>query len=81
METEIVRRRGWLTHEEFLDGVNVASLCLMAWVSLELGRAALQTPWAWTLEVGSLLLLRITQVNSAWMIAAGAAAGAIGLSG
>jgi chromate transporter len=67
------------TAAAFLDGVNVASLCLMAWVSLELGRAALQTPWAWAVAAVSLVLLLRTRVNSAWLIAAGAALGAVGL--
>jgi chromate transporter len=57
----------------------VASLCLMAWVSLELGRAALQTPWAWALGATSLLLLWRTQVNSTWLIAGGAVVGAVGM--
>jgi chromate transporter len=76
----VPRIRRSQTASAFLDGVNVASLCLMAWVSLELGRAALQTPWAWTLGASSLLLLWRTQINSAWLIAAGAAIGAIAMS-
>jgi chromate transporter len=63
----------------FLDGVNVAALCLMAWVSLELGHAALHTPFAWAVAAISLLLLGRTTINSAWLIAAGALLGMIGI--
>ncbi len=42
MDDEMVRKRGWLTQERFLDGVNVASLGLMATVTWQLGRAALK---------------------------------------
>jgi chromate transporter len=58
-----------------LDGVNVASLALMAVVSWQLGRAALVDPLTIALSLGSLVLLTAFSVNSVWMIAAGAAIG------
>ena len=60
-----------------LDGVNVASLALMAVVSLQLGRAALVDPLTVALALGALLLLLRWRVNSAWLVAGGAAIGAL----
>lgn len=58
-----------------LDGVNVASLALMAVVSFQLGRAALVDPLTVALALASLLLLLRWRVNSAWLVAGGAAIG------
>jgi chromate transporter len=59
----------------FLDGVNVASLALMAVVTAQLGRAAIvDLPTAVTAAVAALLLVRF-RLNSTWMVLAGAAAG------
>jgi len=59
----------------FLDGVNVASLALMAVVTWQLGRSAL-VDWGTVLLAGgaAFLLLR-WRVNSAWLVAGGAALG------
>lgn len=59
----------------FLDGVNVASLVLMAAVTGELGAAAL-TDWYAILLAGvtAILLFRF-KVNTTWLIGLGAAAG------
>lgn len=59
-----------------LDGVNVASLALMAVVSWQLGRAALVDPLTVALAAAAALALLRYRVNSAWLVAAGAAAGA-----
>lgn len=60
----------------FLDGVNVASLALMAVVTWRLGRAAVVDPNTAVLAgVAALLLLRF-KVNSLWLMLAG---GVIGL--
>jgi chromate transporter len=60
-----------------LDGVNVASLALMAAVSLELGRSALvDVPSVLTALAALLLLLRY-QVNAAWLVLAGALVGVV----
>jgi chromate transporter len=58
-----------------LDGVNVASLALMAVVSWHLGAAALVDPLTVALLAGTLAALVRWRVNSAWLIAAGAAIG------
>jgi chromate transporter len=69
----------------FLDGVNVASLALMAVVTIQLGRAAL-------IDVPTLLLAALAAVslirfkpNATWLVLGGAAAGwalhVVGLAG
>jgi chromate transporter len=58
-----------------LDGVIVASLALMAVVAWQLGRAALVDPLTVSLAVASLAALAYFRINSAWLIAAGAATG------
>jgi chromate transporter len=59
----------------FLDGVNVASLGLMAVVTWELGRDALRGPITITLALVSALLLLRYRVNSAWLLLGGAIIG------
>jgi chromate transporter len=55
----------------FLDGVNVASLALMAAVSLRLGRAAvIDLPTA-LIALASLVLLVRFRVSSTWLILGG----------
>jgi chromate transporter len=63
----------------FLDGVNAASLALMAVVTWQLGRAAL-VDWLTILlsVVAAALLLRF-RLNSAWLVAGGAIVGIIKL--
>jgi len=58
-----------------LDGVNVASLGLMAAVTWQLGRAALVDPLTVTLALVSALLLVRFEVNSTWLVLGGAAVG------
>lgn len=59
----------------FLDGVVVASLALMAVVTVQLGRAALvDLPTALIAGI-SLLLLLHTRLSSAWLLLAGALVG------
>jgi chromate transporter len=58
-----------------LDGVNAASLALMAVVSWQLGRAALVDALTIALALASLVLLVRLRINSAWLILAGAAIG------
>jgi chromate transporter len=85
----IPRLRHWRWTAALLDGVNVASLALMAAVSVQLARAALfddplrlfQSPMAVGLAlalavVAGVLLLR-TRVNSVWLVAGGAAVGIV----
>jgi chromate transporter len=59
----------------FLDGVNVASLALMAVVTFQLGRAALVDGPSVALALGSLALLWRWRVNTAWLVLGGAAVG------
>jgi chromate transporter len=58
-----------------LDGVNVASLALMAVVAWQLGRSALVNVTAIVLCIASALLLVRWRVNSAWLVLGGAAVG------
>ncbi|HEY6032649.1 MAG TPA: chromate efflux transporter [Kofleriaceae bacterium] len=60
-----------------LDGVNVASLALMAVVTLELGRTAIvDVPTALLAAASAVVLIR-WRPNSAWLVLAGAIVGAI----
>ncbi|MFL5338803.1 MAG: chromate efflux transporter [Gemmataceae bacterium] len=61
----------------FLDGVNVASLALMAVVTWQLGRAALVDVPTVLLAAASAGLLLRYRINSSWLVLAGAAAGLI----
>ncbi|MCY1036664.1 chromate efflux transporter [Corallococcus sp. BB11-1] len=59
----------------FLDGVNVASLALMAVVTAQLGRAALvDVPTVALGLIAAALLLRF-RLNSTWLVLGGASAG------
>jgi chromate transporter len=58
-----------------LDGVNAASLALMAVVSWHLGRASLVDGLTIGLAVASLIALVRFRVNSVWLIVAGGALG------
>jgi chromate transporter len=59
----------------FLDGVNVASLALMAAVSYQLGRSAIVDWLTIALAAASAVLLLRFRVNSAWLVLGGALAG------
>ena len=61
----------------FLDGVNVASLALMAAVTWELGRASLVDTLTVLVAVASSIGLLRFRVNSAWLVLVGAAIGLI----
>ena len=63
------------TGRAVLDGVNVASLALMAVVSWQFGAAALVDPLTVGLALVSLAALVYWRINSAWLIGAGAAIG------
>ena len=74
----IPRLRAWPLTGAFLDGLNVASLALMAVVTFHLGHAAL-VDWPTLLLAGiAAVLLLIYKVNSAWLVLGGAVAGMIG---
>ncbi len=59
----------------FLDGVNVASVALMAVVTWQLGRTALVDWLTITLAVAAAVWLLRYRVNSTWLILGGAALG------
>jgi chromate transporter len=58
-----------------LDGVNVASLALMAVVSWQLARTAVIDPLTAGIAVASLIILLRFRLNSVWLIGASAALG------
>jgi chromate transporter len=61
----------------FLDGVNAASLALMAAVTLQLGRAAIRDVPTALLAVGSAFVLLRYKPNSVWLVLGGAAVGIV----
>ncbi|RJS22541.1 chromate transporter [Corallococcus sp. H22C18031201] len=67
-------RRSWAAGA-VLDGVNVASLALMALVTWQLGRSALVDGWTVALSVVSAVLLLRFRINSAWLVLGGGAVG------
>jgi len=71
----VPRLRRSPTASAVLDGVNVASLALMAVVSWQLGRAALVDPLTVAIAAIALLALVRYHVNSAWLIGAAALIG------
>ena len=72
----LVRRlRSSRTAGAFLDGVNVASLALMATVTWHLGRSALTDLLTVAIAGSSALLLLKFRFNSAWVVLAGALVG------
>ena len=61
----------------FLDGVNVASIALMALVTAQLARAAIVDPWtAGVAAVSAVLLLRF-RASPAWLVPAAALLGLV----
>jgi chromate transporter len=69
----LIRRSA--TAGAFLDGVNVASLALMAAVSYQLGRSSLVDWLTIGLAVLSAILLLRFRVNSVWLVLGGSLAG------
>jgi chromate transporter len=65
------------TFRAFLDGVNVASLALMAIVTLQLARAAIVDTVTAAIGLASAMLLLRFKVNSTWLIAGGALSGMV----
>lgn len=61
----------------FLDGVNVASLALMATVTARLAHAAVVDPLTAGLAAASAVLLLRYKVSSAWLVAGGGAIGVV----
>lgn len=59
----------------FLDGVNVASLALLAFVTIQLLSSAVVDWWTGAIAFGGAVLLVRFGLNSAWLIAGGGALG------
>jgi chromate transporter len=70
-----LRRSPWAGG--FLDGVNVASLALMAVVTAQIGRSAVPDVFAAALAATSAVLLLGYRVNSSWLVVGGAALGVL----
>jgi chromate transporter len=70
-----LRRSPWASLA--LDGINVASLGLMAGVTWQLARAAIVDPVTALLAVATFAVLVRFEVNSAWLVAAGAVLGVV----
>lgn len=60
----------------FLDGVTVASIALIGWVLIVLGRATLVDPISVGIAVASFVMLIRFRVNAAWLLAGAALLGA-----
>jgi chromate transporter len=60
-----------------LDGVNVASLALMAVVTWQLGRASIVDVVTVVLAVASLFVLLRFKLNSAWLVLIGSIIGLV----
>jgi chromate transporter len=58
-----------------LDGVNVASLGLMAGVTWDLARAAVVGIWTVALMLVALVVVFRFRINSAWVVLGGGLAG------
>jgi chromate transporter len=71
----VPRLRKSRTAGAFLDGINVASLALMAVVTWQLGRSTLIDVWTVGLAVLSAVVLLRWRVNSVWLVLGGAIAG------
>ncbi|HEY9565827.1 MAG TPA: chromate efflux transporter [Nocardioides sp.] len=71
--TDRIRSARWSA--VMLDGLNATALALMAGVTWQLGRTALVDVATVAIAVASLGLLLTTRLNSAWLIAGGAALG------
>jgi chromate transporter len=70
-----LRRSRWAGG--FLDGANAASVALMATVTWELGRAAVVDWLTAALALAAAVVLLVTRLNSAWLVAGGAAVGGL----
>ena len=69
-------RKSWWAGS-FLDGINAASLGLMAAVSIQLGRSVIIDPFTIFIAVAAMFLLIRFKVNSVWLVLGGGALGAI----
>jgi chromate transporter len=68
-----LRRSSWAS--AFLDGVNAASLALMAVVAWQLGMSAIRGPLTASLALAAAVLLLRYRVNSSWLVLGAALVG------
>ncbi|HEY7417448.1 MAG TPA: chromate transporter, partial [Ktedonobacteraceae bacterium] len=69
-----LRQSAWTA--TLLDGVNAAAIALMTGVLIQLAQHALTDVFTWILALGSFaILLRWKNINSVWLILAGAIIG------
>lgn len=61
----------------FLDGVNVASIALIALVTAQLARAAIVDPWTAAIAAVSAVLLLRFRASPAWLVPAGGLLGLV----
>lgn len=73
-----LRNSPWASH--LLDGVNAASLGLMAAVTIQLGRASLIDLFTVVIALVTAVLLFRHKVNTTWLVLGGAAIGLLSLS-
>jgi chromate transporter len=73
-----IRSSAWVS--SLLDGVNVASLGLMAAVTWQLGRASLTDPLTVLMALVSFGLLICFKINSTWLLASGALIGLLSVA-
>lgn len=62
---------------DFLDGVNMGAIALMAVVTWQLARAAITDALTLSLAVASALVLLVFRVNATWLVAGGAVVGLV----
>jgi chromate transporter len=70
-----VRRSPWAAAT--LDGITIAALGLMAGVTVDLGRAAINGPFTALVALTALLVVLRLHPNSLWLVLAGAAIGIV----
>jgi chromate transporter len=71
----VPKLRSSKTAGAFLDGVNAATIVLMASVTATLARSALVDPWTWGLGILAALFLIRFKPNPTWLIVGGGALG------
>jgi len=69
-------RKSWLAGY-FLDGVNAASLGLMAAVAIQLGRAVIIDPFTIFITLAALFLVLRFKISSVWLVLGGGALGVV----
>ena len=69
-------RKSWLA-ASFLDGINAASLGLMAAVAIQLGRVVIIDPFTIFITLAALFMVLRFKISSVWLVLGGGVLGAI----